>query len=314
MNHSQRQQPLKSQITAPWVEPIGISQHPNTLILIQDIYLPSLQPRRFFEPEAMKALVESIKQHGILQPLLLRHREAGGYELIAGERRYRAAKEIGLTEVPAIIKELNNEEAWQIALMENLQREDLNPIEETEGVLKLLSMRLKLSEENVVSVLYRLQNEAKGKITRNVTGNELSEQIETIFDTIGRMSWESFVRNRLPLLNLPEEIKIALLEGKIAYTKATLIARIKDSTIRQSILSEAIQNNLSLNEIKERLQSLQTQTLFDKNPSDDFPQRLKSAYQQIAKLKVWEQPEKRIQLEQLLKQLESLTKAEKAIS
>lgn len=128
------------------------------------------------------------------------------------------------------------------------------------------------------------------------------------------MSWESFIRNRLPLLNLPEEIKVALLEGKIAYTKATLIARIKDDSIRQTILSEAIQNNLSLNEIKERLQSLQNQTLYNENPSDDFPQRLKSAYQQIAKLKVWEQPEKRIQLEQLLKQLESLIKVEKAIS
>lgn len=88
MSQSQRQQPLKSQITAPWVESVEIFKHPDTLILIQDIHLPSLQPRRFFDPDAMKALVESVKQHGILQPILLRHREAGGYELIAGERRY----------------------------------------------------------------------------------------------------------------------------------------------------------------------------------------------------------------------------------
>lgn len=244
MARRKNNQPLKSEITAPWAESLApTTSTPDSTIPITEIHLNKQQPRRYFDPQALEELIKSISQHGILQPLLVRPLEDGGYELVAGERRYRAATEVGLTEVPVVIRELSNEQALQLALIENLQREDLNPVEETEGILQLLSLRLNITFEEAPSVLYRLQNEAKGKVTRNEEDSELEEQIVAVFDSIGIMNWESFVRNRLPLLNLPEDIKTALREGLIAYTKAVAIARIKDEATRRQILTEAIEKN-----------------------------------------------------------------------
>ncbi|MFN3368464.1 MAG: ParB/RepB/Spo0J family partition protein, partial [Thermus sp.] len=115
---------------------------------------PRPQPRRRFDEASLEALAESVRAHGVLEPLLVR--KAGeGYEIIAGERRYRAAEMAGLKEVPVIILEVDERTAQAIALMENLQREDLNPYEETLGVLDLLALELSKSREEVVSLLYR---------------------------------------------------------------------------------------------------------------------------------------------------------------
>jgi ParB family chromosome partitioning protein len=128
----------------------------------------------------MQSLVESIKSEGILQPLLVRP-VGKKYEVVTGERRYRAALEAGLTEVPATIREMTDDQAVQYALVENLQREDLNPVEETEGILSLLSLRLECDIAKVTSLLYRMENEAKGKITRNVSGKTEAETVEQVF-------------------------------------------------------------------------------------------------------------------------------------
>ena len=305
MSRRKSEKPFGSKINAPWADESPSDQKvAATLVPIKEIHLPPQQPRRYFDPDALKELVNSIEQHGILQPLLVRPLSSGGYELVAGERRYRAASECGLAEVPAVIRKLSNSDALSLALIENLQREDLNPVEETEGILQLLSLHLETTQEEVISLLYRLSNESKGKVTRNVTGNETVEQVEKLFNSIGTMSWSSFVRNRLPLLKLPQDIREALQEGKIAYTKATVIARIKDEQLRNSLLLETIKNNLSLSQIKEKLFELQPNS--DK-PSDPLSKRLKTAYKQINKSKVWSDPKKRQKLEKLLNQLEALT-------
>ncbi len=305
MNRRKSEKPFGSQINAPWAdESQSDPKAAATLVLIKEIHLPPQQPRRYFDPDALKKLVNSIKEHGILQPLLVRPLSSGGYELVAGERRYRAASESELTEVPVVIRELSNSEALSLALIENLQREDLNPVEETEGILQLLSLHLEIPVEEAISLLYRLSNESKGKVTRNVTGKKMVERVEKLFNSIGTMSWSSFVRNRLPLLKLPQEIRKALQEGKIAYTKANVIARVKDSKIRNSLLSETLKNNLSLTQIKERIEELQPNS---NKPSDPLSLRLKTAYKQINKSKVWSDPKKRQKLEKLLNQLEALT-------
>ena len=95
------------------------------------------QPRKAFDEQALSELAESIKVHGVLQPLLVRPLSGGGYQIVAGERRYRAARIAGLAEVPVVIKVLTDEETALIALIENLQREDLSPFEEAEGMLRL---------------------------------------------------------------------------------------------------------------------------------------------------------------------------------
>jgi ParB family chromosome partitioning protein len=121
--------PFGSKITAPWVDPYTQEQVPISTLPLAEIQPRTQQPRRYFDPEALTELIASVKQHGILQPLLVRKRPSGGYELVAGERRYRAAQEIGLTQVPVYIRDLNDHDAFQLALIENLQREDLNPLE-----------------------------------------------------------------------------------------------------------------------------------------------------------------------------------------
>ena len=133
------------------------------MVKIDSISLPASQPRRYFDTQKLEQLTQSVKAHGILENLLVRpiKEKEDSYELVAGERRYHAAKAAGLKEVPVTIRELSDEEALSIALVENLQREDLNPVEETEGIVTLLGIQLNKSPEVVISLLHRMDNEQK---------------------------------------------------------------------------------------------------------------------------------------------------------
>lgn len=272
------------------------------VVAISSIRLPQQQPRRYFDPEKLEQLTISVKKLGILEPLLVRLLHPGEYELVAGERRYRAAQKAGLTEIPVVVRELTDEEALQLSLIENLQREDLNPVEETEAILQLLATQLSSSTQEARALLYRMQNEVKGKVTQNVLGSQEGELVKTMFDSLGLMSWESFVSSRLPLLNLPDEVIEALRQGQIEYTKAQAIARLKDTQARQALLFEAIQENLSLKEILERIR-------LQRKPHSK-PQSLKIIFKEtsnrLQKAKFWDNPEKQQALEKLLKQMEAL--------
>mgnify|MGYP006429669873 CR=1 FL=1 len=262
------------------------------------------QPRQYFDAEKLDQLTASIKKHGILEPLLVRPLVdgKGQYELVAGERRFRAAQALNLDTVPVIIRELTDEEALALSLVENLAREDLNPIEETEGVIALLGIELNLEHSEVVSLFYRLDNQKKGKVTHNVVGNELTEQMEAIFSGLG-YSLSSFIANRLPLLKLPQEILDTLRQGKLAYTKAIAISRVKDEEQRRSLLAEAISENLSLSEIKKRIQAI-------KSPSSEPASQIKKLDRTVKQLKstqLWKSnPEKWKRIESLLEEMESL--------
>ena len=105
--------------------------------------------------------------------------------------------------MPVTVRKLSDEQALEIALIENLQREDLNPLEETEGIITLLSIRLKLGISEIPRLLYQMLNQQAGKSTNNVISNETVEIITAIFTDMGRMTWESFTINRLALLKLP---------------------------------------------------------------------------------------------------------------
>lgn len=271
-----------------------------TKVLLDKIILPSSQPRRYFDPNAMQSLVESVKRDGILQPLLVRPME-DKYELVAGERRYRAAQEAALTEVPITVHEISDEQAVQYALTENLQREDLNPIEETEGILQLLALRLGCETAAVSSVLYKMENEAKGKITRNVSGSSEAEIVEKVFTELGKMNWRSFIRTRLPLLKLPQDILEALGAGQIEYTKAKEIAKLKSKEERMELLEAVISLSLSFSEVQQRVKAKQP----TKTPPS-LQSFLSATYKKAQKSKVWENPQKQKKLESLLKELEAL--------
>jgi ParB family chromosome partitioning protein len=214
--------------------------------------VPSPQPRRRFEN--LEALAESIREKGVLQPLLVRPLGDGRYAIVAGERRYRAAKMAGLAEVPVRVLDLSEKEARLLALVENLQREDLNPYEETLGVLELLSEELGKTREEVVGLLRQMKNAKEGRIRGNVAPKD-AQRVEEIFNALGRMNWESFIRHRLPLLGLPEGLRAALEEGTLPYTAALELKKVKDIEARARLLEEA-KGGLSLRELKARVREV----------------------------------------------------------
>jgi ParB family chromosome partitioning protein len=276
------------------------------LLPLSKIRLPQAQPRRYFDSQAMQSLVESIKQHGILSPLLVRPKGQNLYELVAGERRYRAAASAGLAEVPVVIRELTDEDALQVALLENLQREDLNPLEETEGILQLLALKLNQTTEAAIALLNAASHPERNSVDNVIHSSEWQAVVD-VFTRVGKFTPESFRTNRLPLLNLPDDIKEALHEGRLSYTKARAIARLKDSQERQKLLEAAITEDLSLNQIKERIKSLQEAkgSLQEEQPPS-LKSRMDKAYTKIKKSKIWDDPKKKRQLEKLLAQLEAL--------
>ena len=275
---------------------------------ISDIHFPPQQPRRYFDPQAMQALTNSVRRDGILEPLLVRQRASGGYELVAGERRYRAAKEVGLVDLPVIIRQLTDGQALHITLVENLLREDLNPLEETEGILNLLSLRLGTDVESVISLLYRMQNDVQ-RVTHNVMGQAEAEVIQTVFVEVG-LAWESFVNNRLPLLKLPEDILAALRSGQIAYTKAQAIARVKDEQHRKSLLEQAVMKGLSLTEIRAVAKEIKRSEQSGNKDEPHFRVRIDNVCRRMKKSKLWDDPKKRLNLEKALAAVEALLNTE----
>ena len=163
-------------------------------IRISEIEPNREQPRTEFDSEALSELADSISQHGVLQPLLLRPMLSGGYRIVAGERRWRAARMAGLSEVPAVIREMTDAEEMLFALIENLQREDLTPLEEARGYRTLIE-------------------------TQDFTQEEVSR-------TVGKS--RPAVTNALRLLNLPEDIQKLLENGEISAGHARTLLSFKN--------------------------------------------------------------------------------------
>ena len=180
------------------------------------------QPRRIFDDDALAELAQSIKEHGVLQPILVRPMIYGGYQIVAGERRYRAARLAGLTEIPAIIRELSDSETMQIALIENLQRRDLSALEEARGYQTLMK--------------------------------EYGFSQEDVARTVGKS--RSAVANMLRLLGLPDEVKELLEQGKISAGHArALLAADCDDTIEE-VAEKIVKEGLSVRETEKLVKKL----------------------------------------------------------
>jgi ParB family chromosome partitioning protein len=170
------------------------------------------QPRRVFAPEAFSELVQSVKERGVLQPLLVRRAGTDHYELIAGERRFRAAQEAGQSDVPAVIMDVSDREALEIALVENLQREDLNPIEEAEGYQALLD---------------------KFHMTQ-----------EQIAERVGKA--RATVANALRLLGLPATVRQAVAEGRLPGGHAKVILGLEIAREQELLAERVLEEGLSV--------------------------------------------------------------------
>ncbi len=192
------------------------------MLSLLDIEPNKEQARKQFDDAALSELADSIAQHGVLQPLLVRPIFGGGYQLIAGERRWRASRIAGLTQVPAIIKELSDEEAAVISLIENLQREDLNPVEEALGFASLIS-DFSLTQE-----------EAAKKVGKS----------------------RPAVANALRLLKLPEKVLDYIRENKLSAGHARAIAAIDDEKTAIFAADTVIEKGLSVRETERMVKAL----------------------------------------------------------
>jgi ParB family transcriptional regulator, chromosome partitioning protein len=283
---------------------------PTTHLPPQSITRSPYQPRKYFDPDSQSQLNANIGEFGIIQNLVVRSID-DGYELIAGERRLVAALANNLTKVPVVILSLSDRDARRLALAENLHRDNLNPIEETQAVLDLLSIELDAETiDEVKSLLYALDNLAKGKkVTHNVMGNIEARQAivtQVIADNAKGMNWRSFVNNRLPLLNLPDEVLDAILKGDIEYTKGKAIAKIDDRDLRAQLLSTAIDRGLSLTQIGEEIKSTQVDLPAIEPATLEPRQRIQSTLKKATSAKVWQDPLKWKKIDKLLVQIDEL--------
>lgn len=171
------------------------------------------QPRRHFDPVALDEMTESIKQHGVMQPIVVTRKEGGGYELVAGERRWRASKMADLNDIPAIVRTFNDQQKLGLAVIENLQREDLNPLEIATAYLKL----------------HQQFNMTYEEIGKHVGGKAIST-----------------ISNSLRMLSLPEPAKKALVLGDISEGHARQILAIKEPEVQQELLDLIVRNGWSV--------------------------------------------------------------------
>lgn len=214
------------------------------------------QPRKEIDSNSFELLLASISAKGIQQPLLVRP-VGRSYELVAGQRRLMAAQRLELPEVPVVIRELDDTEALEAAIIENLTREDLNPVDETDSILQLLSLELKKPVGESVTLLNRMQRAARGR-THNVMGAAESAQIspegavvERVFAGLGKMTWTSFVQNRLPILSFPDDLLEAVRAGRLSYTKAKELAKLSDDETRATLLSQVIDRGSGVAEVRQ---------------------------------------------------------------
>ncbi len=185
----------------------------NIVVLgIDEISPNRSQPRTEFDPEALAELTDSISKHGVLQPILVRPLFAGGYQIVAGERRYRASLQAGLSEIPAIIRELDDLQTMEIALIENLQRKDLTPVEEAMGYNALIA-------------------------NHDFTQEQIAERV-------GKS--RSAVANALRLLALPQPVLELLSEGKLSAGHARTLVSLSDEEQIISIANEICYKGLSV--------------------------------------------------------------------
>lgn len=273
------------------------------LISIDQIIVRKDQPRRYFGDDEMKALITSVREHGVLQPVLARPLENNTFELVAGERRLRAATEVGLTQMPVVVREMSGEQAAELALLENLQRENLNPIEETDAILKLLSVRLKRPVSDTVELLRRLYDEARGRVGNNVVSTEVKEEVESFFASLGRFSISSFYTHRLPLLRLPANLLEPVRHGQLEYTKALAIAKLKDEPTRVNLIERALADSLSLAQIKAVIKDLQSDQT---HRQPDIAMRASAVAHALRKPNVVKDDHAKRRIEKLLKQLEDI--------
>jgi ParB family chromosome partitioning protein len=187
------------------------------VVAIEEVHPSPTQPRKTFDDGKLDELAASIRAQGIIQPLVVRTRVGGGYELVAGERRWRAAQRAGLHEVPVVVRELDSTKAFEMALVENLQREDLNPLEEAAGYERLVS--------------------------------EFGYTQESLAERVGKD--RSTVANALRLLRLPEGVRGLVAEGRLSMGHARALLGLDSVAAMERLARRTTAQDLSVRKVEE---------------------------------------------------------------
>lgn len=237
----------------------GFDESSSNIVTLRlsDIEPNKEQPRKEFDIEALTELADSIKEHGIIQPLVVRRLDDGRYSLVAGERRWRASRMAGLSEVPVIIKELSDKEAMEIALIENLQREDLNVIEEALGYRQLMEKY-------------------------DMTQEELSQRV-------GKS--RPVIANALRLLNLPDEVIKMVKNNEISSGHARALLRLQDENTIIETAKNIVKKGLSVRDIEKI-----GKTINDKLPITEPDEYDKSNYCKEAEIILTELLGRKVQI------------------
>lgn len=213
-----------------------VKSNNNLNIPLNKITNNSEQPRKFFDKENISELAESIKNHGIIQPLILK-KQKNNYIIVAGERRFRAAKMLGLKEVPAIIMDLTEKEILEIALIENIQRENLNPIEEAIAYKKLLS-------------------------EFDLTQNELSQRI-------GKS--RTAITNTMRLTNLDSRVQQYLIESVISEGHGRALLGTDDKELQYKLAQKVIDEKLSVRDLERLIKKISSEPKDEKENKEESP-------------------------------------------
>jgi len=190
---------------------------------LTELVANQFQPRTVFDGDRIEELAVTIEEHGLLQPIVVR-KQGTGYEIIAGERRYRAVRSLGWETIPAIVKEMTDETTASLALIENLQREDLTPIEEAEAYERLLALQ---------------------DITQEVLARKLGRS-------------QSTIANKLRLLRLPTDVREALKQRTITERHARALLPLKDEALQVTVLAEILEREWNVKETERRVERLMT--------------------------------------------------------
>lgn len=211
------------------------------------------QPRKDFDEDALQELADSIKQYGLIEPIIVQKGKKNLYQIIAGERRWRAARIAGVKQVPVIVKDYSDQEVMEIALIENIQREDLNPIEEAEAYQRL------------IDEYHMKQDEVAEKVSKSRVA----------------------ITNTLRLLKLDERVRRMVIEDKIKGGHARTLLSVKDGDIQYEIALQIFDQNLSVRETEKLVKSMLAAPKQKKEQKEEENKQMRAIFDQFEeKLKV----------------------------
>jgi ParB family chromosome partitioning protein len=318
---------LKAQLedlkNTPASSVVGVQRYP--LELFVPLCLPGGigQPRKYFDPVSMEKLKASIAKVGVQEPLLVRRGSDGNLEIVSGERRWRCGSDLSLETLPAIEKELSDEEALEIALVANLMRENLNIVEETDSIVALLSLRLRVERDILPPLLMKIRNlrlryqKSDVEIVETLQAEGVADhsgmidvksisQIDVILSEFS-LILDSLVNRLIAIKKMPENLLEAVREGRLDFSKADIIRRSGLSSDAQKDLLQEAEGGLAKSALLERVKELkQANTDADGAAEIDPPQQFRQSAQKLYSKKAWKRIQSDTKLKRKFQRLQSL--------